>query len=234
MWLLKTINSFNHAIAGLIHSFRTQLNMQIHFIAAVSVLGLGLFFDLTRVELALVIISISFVIFAELLNTAVEVIIDIVSQEYTIKARIAKNISAAAVLIAAGNALFIAYLVFFNKFQAISAATILTIRHEPLHLTFINIIIIFIFVVALKSIFSSGTPLRGGIVSGHTALAASASLIILFLTANLIAFTLSLVLLFLIAQSRLESETHTFKEIFFGAMLGFITTFIIFYFFRLR
>lgn len=230
MWLLKTIDSFNHAIAGLIHSFRTQLNMQIHFLAAALVLGFSLFFDLSRVELALVIISISFVIFAELLNTAVEVIIDIISQEYTIKARIAKNISAAAVVIAAGNALFIAYLVFFNKFKDVSAATILTIRHEPLHLAFINIMIIFILVVALKSIFISGTPLRGGVVSGHTALAASASLIILFLTGNLIAFSLSLVLLFLIAQSRLESGTHTFKEIFFGALLGFITTVIIFIF----
>ena len=234
MWLLKTINSFNHAIAGLIHSFRTQLNMQIQFLAALIVLGFSLFFDLSRVELGLVIVAISFVIFAELLNTAVEVIIDIMAQEYTIKARIAKNISAAAVVIAAGNALFIAYLVFFNKFQDISAATILTIRHDPLHLTFINIIIIFIFVIALKSIFISGTPLRGGIVSGHTALAASASLIILFLTGSLIAFSLSIVLLFLIAQSRLEAGTHSFKEIFFGAMLGFLTTFIIFYFFRLR
>ncbi|MFW5736172.1 MAG: diacylglycerol kinase [Halanaerobium sp.] len=112
MWILKTINSFNHAIAGLIHAIRTQRNMQIHLTAAVFILAFSLFFDLSRIELGLVIVAISFVIFAELINTAVEVIIDILTQDYSIKARIVKNISAAAVVIAAGNAVFIAYLDF--------------------------------------------------------------------------------------------------------------------------
>jgi len=49
MWILKTINSFNHAIAGLIHAIRTQKNMQIHLTAAVLVLAFSLFFDLSRI-----------------------------------------------------------------------------------------------------------------------------------------------------------------------------------------
>jgi diacylglycerol kinase (ATP) len=231
MWILKTINSFNHAIAGLIHAIRTQKNMQIHLTAAIFVLIFSLLFDLNRIELGLVIIAISLVIFAELLNTAVEVIIDILSQDYSFKARIAKNISAAAVVIAAGNAIFIAYLVFFNKAQELSLNLILNIRHEPLHLIFINISLIFI--IALKSIFHSGTPLKGGIVSGHTALAASSVLIIWFLTKSLIALSLAAILAFLTAQSRLEAGTHSFKEILLGAMLGLITTFIIFYYFSI-
>jgi diacylglycerol kinase (ATP) len=233
MWILKTINSFNHAIAGLIHAIRTQKNMQIHLTAAIFVLIFSLLFDLNRIELGLVIIAISLVIFAELLNTAVEVIIDILSQDYSFKARIAKNISAAAVVIAAGNAIFIAYLVFFNKAQELSLNLILNIRHEPLHLIFINISLIFIIVIALKSIFHSGTPLKGGIVSGHTALAASSVLIIWFLTKSLIALSLAAILAFLTAQSRLEAGTHSFKEILLGAMLGLITTFIIFYYFSI-
>ena len=233
MWILKTIDSFNHAIAGLIHAIRTQRNIQIHLTAAIIVLALSLFFDLSRVELGLVIIAISMVIFAELVNTAVEVIIDILTQEYSFKARIAKNISAAAVVIAAGNAVFIAYLVFFNKAQEISLNLILNIRHEPLHLIFINLSLIFILVIVLKSIFSSGTPLKGGVVSGHTALAASAVLIVWFLTKSLIAFSLTSVLAFLTAQSRLEAGTHSFKEILLGALLGIIITFIVFYYFSI-
>ena len=234
MWILKTINSFNHAIAGLIHAIRTQRNMQLHLTAAILVLVFSLLFELSRIELALVIISISLVIFAELINTAVEVIIDILSQDYSLKARIAKNISAAAVVIAAGNAVFIAYLVFFNKAQELSLRLIFNIRHEPLHLIFINLSLIFILVIALKSIFSSGTPLKGGIVSGHTALSASVVLIIWFLTKSLMAFSLALVLAFLTAQSRLEAGTHTFKEVILGAVLGIISTFIIFYLFRIK
>lgn len=234
MWILKTINSFNHAIAGFIHAIRTQRNMQIHLAAAIFVLCFSLFFDLNRIELSLIIIAISLVIFAELLNTAVEIIIDILTQDYSFKARIAKNISAAAVVIAAANAIFIAYLVFFDKVQRISLNLIFDIRHEPLHLIFINLALIFIVVIAIKSIFSSGTPLKGGIVSGHTALAASSVLIIWFLTKSLIALTLASVLAFLTAQSRLEAGTHSFKEIILGVLLGIIITFIIFYFFRIH
>jgi len=233
MWISKTINSFNHAIAGLIHAIRTQKNMQIHLTAAVLVLAFSLFFDLSRIELGLVIVAISFVIFAELVNTAVEVIIDILTQDYSFKARIAKNISAAAVVIAAGNAVFIAYLVFFNKAQELSLDLIFNIRHEPLHLIFINLSLIFILVIVLKSVFISGTPLKGGIISGHTALAASSVLIIWFLTESLIALSLAAILAFLTAQSRLEAGTHSFKEILLGALLGIIITFIIFYFFRI-
>ncbi len=233
MWILKTIDSFNHAIAGFIHAIRTQRNMQIHLTAAILVLAFSLFFDLSRLELGLVIIAISFVIFAELFNTAVEVIIDILSQEYSFKARIAKNISAAAVVIAAGNAVFIAYLVFFKKAQELSLNLILNIRHEPLHLIFITFSLIFIAVIALKSIFSSGTPLKGGIISGHTALASSSVLIIWFLTKSLIALSLALILAFLTAQSRLEAGTHSFTEIVLGAVLGIIATFIIFYYFSI-
>ncbi|MFW5979111.1 MAG: diacylglycerol kinase [Halanaerobium sp.] len=233
MWILKTIDSFNHAIAGFIHAIRTQRNMQIHLTAAILVLAFSLFFDLSRLELGLVIIAISFVIFAELFNTAVEVIIDILSQEYSFKARIAKNISAAAVVTAAGNAVFIAYLVFFKKAQELSLNLILNIRHEPLHLIFITFSLIFIAVIALKSIFSSGTPLKGGIISGHTALASSSVLIIWFLTKSLIALSLALILAFLTAQSRLEAGTHSFTEIVLGAVLGIIATFIIFYYFSI-
>lgn len=233
MWIIKTINSFNHAIAGLIHAIRTQQNMKLHLVAAVSVLIFSLLFDLTRVELALVIIAISFVVFAELINTAIEVIIDILTQEYSFKARIAKNIGAAAVVISAGNAVFIAYLVFFKKAQELSLNLVFTIRHEPLHLIFINMFIIFIVVIAFKSIFSSGTPLKGGIVSGHTALAASIVLIIWFLTKSLISLSLAMILAFLTVQSRLEAGTHSLKEIFLGALLGIIITIGIFYFFRI-
>jgi diacylglycerol kinase (ATP) len=233
MWILKTIDSFNHAIAGLIHAIRTQRNMQIHLTAAILVLAFSLFFDLSRIELGLVIVAISLVIFAELINTAVEVIIDILSQEYNFKARIAKNISAAAVVIAAGNAIFIAYLVFINKAQELSLNLIFNIRHEPLHLIFITLSLIFILVIVLKSIFSSGTPLKGGIVSGHAALAASSVLIIWFLTRSLIALSLASVLAFLTAQSRLEAGTHSFKEIVLGTLLGTIIAFIVFYYFSI-
>jgi diacylglycerol kinase (ATP) len=118
--------------------------------------------------------------------------------------------------------------------EKISSDLIFTLRHEPLHLIFINFVLIFIIIITLKSIFITGTPLRGGIVSGHAAVASSASLIILILSKDIIAFSLAIFLFLLTAQSRLENGTHSLKEILAGTFIGIIVTFILFYFFRIK
>ncbi|MGM0602327.1 MAG: diacylglycerol kinase [Bacillota bacterium] len=228
----KLIDTFNHAIAGLIHSIRTQRNMKIHLFVTLVVLSFSLLFNVSRVELALVIVSISFVIFAELINTAVEVIIDMAAPEYSYQARIAKNISAAAVLVAAGNAVFTGYLIFFDKLEKLSLSLIFVLRHQPIHLAFINIVFLFVFVIVLKAMVKRGTPLKGGIISGHTAIASSAVIIIAFLTHNFLAVTLAMLLAILTAQSRLESGTHSLWEIILGAAVGITVSILIFAFFR--
>jgi Diacylglycerol kinase len=108
--------SFKNAFAGLNHTLRTQRNMRIHFIMAVLALIISLYLKISRLELLMVFFSIFLVISMELFNTAVEIIIDMISSEYRIRAKIVKNVSAAAVLVAALNALIVAYLVFADKF----------------------------------------------------------------------------------------------------------------------
>jgi Diacylglycerol kinase len=114
--LLQMLASFKNAFAGLNHTLRTQRNMRIHFIMAVLALIISLYLKISRLELLMVFFSIFLVISMELFNTAVEIIIDMISSEYRIRAKIVKNVSAAAVLVAALNALIVAYLVFADKF----------------------------------------------------------------------------------------------------------------------
>lgn len=115
MNIVQLMVSFKNAFAGLKHTLKTQRNMRIHFIIAILALLLSVFLKISRTELLMVFFSIFLVISMELFNTAVEIIIDMISSEYNIRAKIVKNVSAAAVLVAAFNAVIVAYLVFLDK-----------------------------------------------------------------------------------------------------------------------
>ena len=71
------LRSFNYAFEGVIHVLRTQRNMRIHFAIAAGVLVLAFIYDVTRLELIALMISIAFVLIAEMVNTAVEATIDL-------------------------------------------------------------------------------------------------------------------------------------------------------------
>ena len=118
----KLINSFKYAIEGIISSFKTERNMKIHVLAMIVVIALGLFFKLNKVEWCFIIIAIASVISAELFNTAIETVVDMVSPERNPKAKLVKDIAAGAVLVVAIGAAIIGFIIFgpqiinvFNK-----------------------------------------------------------------------------------------------------------------------
>ena len=94
---------------------RTQRNMRIHFAIAVVVLVLAVAADVTKLELIALLISIAFVLIAEMINTAIEGAIDVATSSFDPMAKLAKDIAAGAVLIAAINAVAVGYLVFSGK-----------------------------------------------------------------------------------------------------------------------
>ena len=101
----KLLDSFNYAIEGMLYAVRTQRNMRIHMIAALLVLTACFFYDISKMELLILLITITMVITAELINTAIECTIDITTNYYHPLAKIAKNVAAAAVLVTAINAI---------------------------------------------------------------------------------------------------------------------------------
>ena len=108
----KLINSFKYAIEGIISSFKTERNMKIHVLAMIIVIALGFFFKLDKVEWCFIIIAIVSVISAELFNTAIETVVDMISPEKNPKAKLVKDIAAGAVLIVAIGAAIIGFVVF--------------------------------------------------------------------------------------------------------------------------
>lgn len=232
MYRRSTLKSFSWAFEGIVYVLRTQRNMKIHFVAALLVIGGSLFFDMSNLELVALFLTVSFVIVAEMINTAIEAAIDTFGSAYDPMAKIAKDVAAGAVLIASLNALAVAYLIFFHRISEPSLNLVGIVRQSPVHLTVIALVVVLFLVIAGKAITRRGSPLHGGMPSGHSAIAFAVWTAITFVSAasrhGLLISVLAFVMALLVAQSRVESGVHSAFEAFVGALLGIIVMTIMF------
>ena len=233
MEMKKLLESFNHALNGVIDAARTQRNMKIHIIASIAVLIACFFFDISKAEFLSLAITITMVIGAELVNTSVEAVVDLNTNYYHPLAKVAKNTAAGAVLVTAINAILVGYIVFWDKLSNFSFQVIYKIKHSEPYMILIALIIVVLTVVIVKAIFGEGTPLKGGMPSGHSALAFSISTAIALITEKPICIILSYLMAFITAQSRVDSEVHTVFEVIVGGILGILLTLLIFTIFKL-
>ena len=101
--------SFKYACAGLSYAFSTQRNFRIHTVIGTLAVSLGLFLNVSPVEMAIITLTCAIVMVLELLNTAIEAVVDLtVKQTYHELAKIAKDCAAGAVLLSAISALIVA------------------------------------------------------------------------------------------------------------------------------
>ena len=202
--------------------------MRTHFISAALVLLVALFLRLPPLDFALLALSILFVLCAELINTAVEAVVDLVSPEFHPLAKIAKDTAAGAVLLAACGAGITGYLIL--------AKYILPIYGKALHMlgtqsdlgTMVSILIVTIVVIMIKSLGNKGTPLHGGIPSGHAAVAFSIATAVSLNTGDPLISLLSFALATMVSHSRLIMRIHTMREVIVGSLVGAgITIFVL-------
>ena len=225
------IDSFNFAFEGIIHVLRTQRNLRIHFAIAFVVLVGALIVNVTKLGLIALLISVTFVLIAEMLNSALEAAIDIATTSFDPMAKLAKDIAAGAVLIAAVNAVAVGYLVFAGKVADRSADLLDRLREAPAELTLVALVITIIVVIATKAYTGRGTPLRGGVPSGHAALAFAGWMAATYVAGNAHRFLVSsiaLIMALLVAQTRVESGVHSALEVTYGALVGALATLVVF------
>jgi diacylglycerol kinase (ATP) len=226
------LESFNYAFEGVIHVLRTQRNMRIHFVVAVVVLIAGLISDVNRLELIALLLAIAFVLIAEMINTAIEAAIDVATTAFDPMAKLAKDIAAGAVLIATMNAVAVGYLVFSGQVRGRSTSLIERLRDAPTQLTLIALVITVIVVLATKAWTGRGTPLRGGLPSGHAAVAFAGWMAATYVLAGsehvFLISTLTFIMALLVAQTRVESGIHSALEVAYGGVLGALVTLVLF------
>ena len=225
---ISLVESFNYAVEGIIHVLRTHRNMRLHFAAAVLVLVLALVIGVDRIELVALLLSIAFVLIAEMINSAIEAAIDLATSSFDPLAKLAKDIAAGAVLIASINAIAVGYLVFSGQLNKPASNLLDRLRDAPAKLTIIALILVVFIVIATKALTGRGTPLRGGLPSGHAAIAFAAWMAVTQIVGptehRFLVSTIMLGVAVLVAHTRIEAGIHSAIEVVYGGLLGAIVT----------
>ena len=197
--------AWGNATNGIIYSATTQRNIRIQLVLAVIVMVLSLFYGLNTAEFLCLLFAVFMVIFAELINTAIETVVDLFVDVYHPKAKISKDVAAGAVVLAACNALVVGYFIFFKEenLKAISDSIFNNMVKSPMHLAFVAIMLVVIAVISMKAGCSKKTE-RGELVkegfvpSGQSAIAFAALTAIWLNSKDIVTFTLALILSILV------------------------------------
>jgi diacylglycerol kinase (ATP) len=228
MPLRKFIDSANNAINGILHAAKTQRHMRYHLFAAILLLIFSLILGISWTEFAVLVVLAIIVISTEMMNTALETITDILFKEYDNRAKIIKDTAAGAVLITALGASVIGYIILFAPLKKIFHEGLTIAKHAGEDIAAISLVVVLILVVLIKTIFGKGTPLRGGMPSGHAAVAFSAWTAVTFMTEGFLPSLLVFLLAVFIAQSRVATGIHKPWEVIFGALVGIAVTFCLY------
>jgi len=227
--LSDSTGNFKYAIEGVVHVYRTQRHMRFHLLALILAGVFSLILKLSYIEMLAIVISISFVIFAEMVNTAVEAVVDLVTQNYHPLAKIAKDIAAGAVLVATLNAIIVGILVVFNR-NRIDTLNQVYIADKPnlVLIGVVGIVIMLSIVVMYKVAGNKGKVWKGGIISVHSALGFFMAWTTFFLEDRYAIAIVALCLAALVAQSRVEGGIHTVSEVIWGAIVATAIVFLAF------
>jgi diacylglycerol kinase (ATP) len=219
-------DSFNAAIEGFLFAVKTQRNMRIHFLLALLVVLLGIYLNFTKIELIVLLLTCSLVLIAEMINTAMEIVMDYVEKKHTPWVKAVKDISAGAVLTASVTALIVGYFLFLggNMLPRLFHNQVLKLSASDWHISMLIFISLIGIVIVSKAFFHKGQPLRGGMPSGHSAIAFSIWMLVTLLSENTLTVLTVLLLAFLVAQSRVRRNYHTVWEVAIGGLLGIFFT----------
>lgn len=150
------IESFSNSVNGIIYTVKTEKNMRIHTVAAAIILLLSLFYHLAAVEMILLVFTITLVLVCEMINTAVEIVVDIIVDVYHPKAKNAKDVAAGAVLVSASASVIVGYYVFLKRIEPALKYILISLKHWPILIILIIIASLIIIVFLVKSLIKNG------------------------------------------------------------------------------
>jgi len=225
------LNPFKVAIGGLVHTFRTQRHMRVHLYITLITVVLAVAMGLQPREVLVLLFMITLVIVAEMFNSAIEAVVDLVSPSYNPLAKFAKDIAAGAVLLTTIMAILVGALIALGDETWERIRISLTTEGVGLPAVakmLLGLLAVFIIVVIGKGLGKRGQVLQGGMVSGHAAFGFFLAGSVVFITDRPLVSAITILLAVIIAQSRWEAKIHSIFELTLGAVVGLIMAMIMF------
>lgn len=229
----SVLRSFRFAWEGLSFVFATQRHMRVHVLIMALVLIAAWGLGVTTYELLHLLTAFAFVLITEMINTAIEQTVDLTVTTYDPRAKVAKDVAAGAVMLAA------AYAVAVGSLGIATSDTFWSIikhlpqgpppaRLGPVQAVLIGAILMAVFITWAKQKTGRGSFWRGGVISGHTALGFLIATSIVIITRSPAVACLALALALLVSQSRIQARIHSPLEVIIGGILGIVVAIIIF------
>lgn len=227
MKLRKWLRSFRFAYEGILYALGTQKNMKFHFAAAFLVFILALYFELPKTELLFVLLAVTLILVTELINTAIEKTVDLAMLEQHPVAKIAKDVAAAAVLVASIFACIIGFIVFYDPieqwFQHIGHFE----RDKPLAAAWIIIILVLLIVTVLHTRFSQKEWFwRPSLLS---ALAFSISTMMMITSGDAFISLLAYILSIMTCIILFDKTSRTLTSLVLGAAIGCLISYALYF-----
>lgn len=218
------VGPFAVAMNGIVHTFRTQRHMRVHLYVTVVTVLASFFLNLSIREILILLFMITFVLVAEMFNSAIEAVVDLTSPNYHPLAKFAKDIAAGAVLITTIMSVIVGAMVLLGdaNWERIRVSISQDIAVPPAVRLLAGLFIVFVVVLIGKGLGTRGSVLQGGLVSGHAAYGFFLATCIFFLTGNVMVSGIAIMLAAIIAQSRYEARYHNIFELTLGAVVGTI------------
>jgi diacylglycerol kinase (ATP) len=225
------LQPFRVALSGVVYTFRTQRHMRVHLYVTLTVVVAALLLNLRIKDLLVLLFMINFVLVAEMFNSAIEATVDLVSPNYNPMAKFAKDIAAGAVLVTTIMAIVVGSLIAlgddtFDRIRLSLTSETLGIGIVPR--IFLGVFLAVLIVIIGKGLGQRGQAFRGGLVSGHAALGFFFAVAVIFITDNMVAAALAILLACLVAQSRWEAKIHSAFELTLGATVGVLLGLVLF------
>ena len=227
------IDAIKNALNGLIYAITTQSNIKKQLVIAVAVMILSLFFDFTTCEFLCLVFAVVLVMFAEMMNTAVETLVDLYTDLYHPKAKIAKDVGAGAVLLMSINSVIVAYFLFLRNtdISKFGESIFFNIIKSPKDLAFVGIVLTAIIILGIIAYARSKKEIDNKkifIPSGQSAIAGAILAAIGANTKNLLIFILSLILAVMVLENRIKKKKKSFAEVIFGTCMGILIVLLVY------
>jgi len=224
------IPSVSAALEGVVHTLQAEQNMRLHFLVGFLAVIVGIYFNFTSSELMFLCFAVTFVLVAEMFNTALERITDLLSDKYDLAVKVIKDIAAGAVFVSSVNAAVVGYILLYKRFSGCSGRTFFTIKQSPWHITLIALVAVIGLVLLIKIVRKEKNLLSGGMPSGHSAVAFSVWIAVSMITENVAVSLLVFFLAVLVARSRMVLKIHSLWQVIVGGVLGVLVTLMLFQF----